>query len=102
MSVPLPGVDATSTEPCMPSTAPFTASMPTPRPDVSVTASAVLSPGKKYEVQAASASGILRLLQPVSNPCSTALFLSFSVSIPLPSSDDSNDNLACFMVYPDE
>ena len=53
--VPAPGVERTRRLPFISSTARFTASMPTPRPEMSETTRAVLKPGRKMKERICSA-----------------------------------------------
>ncbi len=85
MTVPWPSVDVRSTLPPIFSMLVRTTSMPTPRPDTLVTASAVEKPGRKTRsrtarrLMAASSSGVTR-------PFSTALRPTRAGSMPAPSS----------------
>ena len=82
---PSPSTLLTSTSPPSASILDFTTSRPTPRPDISEIFFAIEKLGIKrksiisFWLKAAACSG-------VSRPRSIALFLTFSVSIPLPSS----------------
>ncbi len=86
--VPAPGVERTRRLPLISSTARFTASMPTPRPEMSETMRAVLNPGRKMKprMRSALAEGASsRLIRPFSRA-----FLSIaSLSRPRPSSATS-------------
>ena len=70
------------------STFDFTASIPTPRPEMSVTAFAMLNPGIRTSCTASS-SVMTEASSSVRIPRSTAFCLTLSGSIPAPSSDTS-------------
>ena len=86
--VPAPCLESISILPPIGSTADFTASIPTPLPDMSETTLAVLKPGihvmrsASFVLIPAASSGVI-------NPLFIAAFLSLSGSIPFPSSDIS-------------
>ena len=83
--LPSPYTDLTSTSPPRASILDLTTSRPTPRPETSVTFSAVEKLGLKRRL-IISSSDITAACSSVIVPFSIALFLTFSTSIPLPSS----------------
>jgi hypothetical protein len=83
--VPLPTADSSSTLPPAPSTCVRTTSIPTPRPEISVTLAAVLKPGRNTR-SSASRALMAEASAAVSTPFLMACRLSLSGSMPPPSS----------------
>ena len=83
--VPVPGTLPISTAPPIASMFVRTTSMPTPRPDTSVTVAAVENPGSKMYWRTRS-SGRSAACSALTSPLATAFFRTASTGIPPPSS----------------
>ena len=86
--VPARGEERTRRLPFISSTAYFTASIPTPRPEISDTRSAVLNPGRNMNPRIRCVLAVRASSLPI-NPFSTAFFRTALRSSPRPSSETS-------------
>ena len=93
--VPQPRRERTSMQPCKASLLFLTTSRPTPRPEMSVTWSAVEKPGAKINCQMSDSD---RPWAELMSPCAKALWTIFSSSSPCPSSSSSMTHLATAVI----
>ena len=96
--VPLPGSLSISMEPFRSSSADFTTSRPTPRPEISVTSSAVLKPGAKISCSASASFRRARSSSLQQSPSLDGSADDFSRSRPRPSSDNFDYHLIALVV----